>query len=97
MLTDRRTVLSAGASPGCKATVLRVGTAGVVDACWARTGRAVLEGVLSFEGVVGAEGRRDVGEGRLLRVLGVGSGGRAEVGGSLGGPSDLGSIVFIVA
>ena len=100
ILTDRRTVLSlvASAATVCDATLLTVGTVGVDDECWAGTGSAVLEGVLSFEGVCGAEGTRIArGEGRLFRVFGAGSGGRAVVGGSLGGASALGNVEFIAA
>ena len=100
ILTDRRTVLSlaVSATTACDERFLTVGTAGVEDECWAGTGNAVLEGVLSFEGVCGADGTRVArGEGRLFRVFGAGSGGRAVVGGSLGGASVLGNVEFIAA
>lgn len=56
------------------------------------TGRPILEGILNFDGVGGADGSLEVGrEGRLFLALPrVGIGGRAAVGGSYGGSNGIG-------
>ena len=95
MLTDFLTDFSPEvAAEDLLVIVLSVGTAGVDAACACDFGRgiAAFEGVRSFEGVCGAEGLRGEkfeafkeGLGRLLRVLDMGNGGNAAVGGSYGG------------
>lgn len=95
ILTDFLTDLSPleAAEALLSARFFSVGTTGVDAACVAAgdlgTGMAGFEGARSLEGVCGAEGiRGDMPEaftrgfGRLLRVLGTGSGGSAAVGGS---------------
>ena len=97
MLTERRMVLSVAAT--FAVAVFSVGTEGVEAACcWNfGTGNDPLDGVLNLDGVWVAEGRREDkdGEGRLFLVFVVGSGGRAEVGGSNGGCKGLGRAVAI--
>lgn len=106
MLTDFLSVFSPTPFATLLAIVFSGGTVGAVTVCCGVFGRGMVafEGIRSLEGVCGADGMRAVElellascEGRLFRVLDMGNGGRAVVGGSKGGnEGDPRAVVAIV-